>query len=103
MFGGVEYNFGKAKQIEQRNAKFENFVSTLFDKIASCDSIATCNILKPEKYTDAVEKNTIIAVKTILKAMDIDNFSDAHKQEIFKSIKESLLKNYQLLNYESNK
>jgi len=97
MFWSLWYNFGRAGQMEYKEAKLDSVLNRMFAKLKNGEK------LKEKDYTDKYEKELVRSINSMLESMNISEFSKPQKEEIYKTIKQGIEQNYSHLTIESNK
>jgi len=96
LFGTLWYNFGKAGQIEYKEAKLYRVLNGMFAKLNNWEK------LEETYYTDKYEKEIVRSINAMIKTAKLNDLSSEERKEVYKTMKEWIQKNFSHLLWKEN-
>ena len=96
LFGSLWYNFGKAGQIEYKEAKLNRVLNGMFEKLNKWEK------LQEKDYSDKYEKELVRSINSMIKIAKLGKLNLEQRKEVYKTIKKWIKENYAHLLWEED-
>ncbi len=97
LFGTLGYNFGKAGQIDYKEAKLDGVLNKMFDKLNKWEK------LEEKDYSDKYEKELVRSLNSITKISKLDQLTVIQRKEVYKTVESWIKQNFSRLLWEEDR